>query len=304
MLVKRLRRVLVLVMCAICALLTNAPVASANPPPPETFAFYRWWEHWDQPVLHGVATRTWLWGSGLGHIGSEPYNGGMRGVEYYDKGRMEINDAQADPNLQTPDENLWYVTSGLLATELITGNVQTGDATFEQRDPARIPVAGDPDSVSTPTYATFRPLLGAAQLPTGSIITQTLDAQGAVGADERFAGEGVVALDVGAPTGHSVASVFWDFMTSSGPVYYRLNPDTFQWEYVTKPLFANPFYATGYPLTEAYWTQAQVAGTVVDVLAQCFERRCLTYTPGNDAAWRVEFGNIGQHYYRWRYAEQ
>jgi hypothetical protein len=44
-----------------------------------------------------------------------------------------------------------------------------------------------------------------------------------------------------------------------------------------------------------------VAGTVQEVLLQCFERRCLTYTPGNDAGWQVEAGNVGQHYYYWRY---
>jgi hypothetical protein len=37
---------------------------------------------------------------------------------------------------------------------------------------------------------------------------------------------------------------------------------------------------------------------------QCFERRCLTYTPGNDPAWQVEAGNVGQHYYAWRYGPQ
>jgi hypothetical protein len=34
---------------------------------------------------------------------------------------------------------------------------------------------------------------------------------------------------------------------------------------------------------------------------QLFERRVLTYTPTNPAAYQVEFGNIGQHYHRWRY---
>jgi DNA-binding beta-propeller fold protein YncE len=36
---------------------------------------------------------------------------------------------------------------------------------------------------------------------------------------------------------------------------------------------------------------------------QCFERRCLTYTPDNSAGWQVEAGNVGQHYYAWRYAD-
>jgi hypothetical protein len=37
------------------------------------------------------------------------------------------------------------------------------------------------------------------------------------------------------------------------------------------------------------------------VLVQCFERRCLTFTPDNSPESQVEAGNIGQHYYLWRY---
>ncbi|HUG14673.1 MAG TPA: ScyD/ScyE family protein, partial [Thermomicrobiales bacterium] len=62
---------------------------------------------------------------------------------------------------------------------------------------------------------------------------------------------------------------------------------------------AQPFYAVGYPITEAYWAEVRVGGTTKWVLIQCFERRCLTYTPDNSAGWQVEAGNVGQHYYRW-----
>ncbi|MEZ4570080.1 MAG: clostripain-related cysteine peptidase [Thermomicrobiales bacterium] len=54
-------------------------------------------------------------------------------------------------------------------------------------------------------------------------------------------------------------------------------------------------------MTEAYWATVEVAGTPKDVLSQCFERRCLTYTPDNDPGWQVEAGNVGLHYYDWRY---
>ncbi|MEZ4570631.1 MAG: hypothetical protein R2849_09955 [Thermomicrobiales bacterium] len=37
---------------------------------------------------------------------------------------------------------------------------------------------------------------------------------------------------------------------------------------------------------------------------QCFERRCLTYTPDNAPGWQVEAGNVGQHYYEWRMTSQ
>ena len=93
---------------------------------------------------------------------------------------------------------------------------------------------------------------------------------------------------------HRVASVFWEFMNEEGVVWEDE-------EFIDDLLFPNPYYATGYPITEAYWAEVLVAGVPMDVLVQCFERRCLTYTPGNPEGWKVEAGNVGQHYYRWRY---
>lgn len=45
----------------------------------------------------------------------------------------------------------------------------------------------------------------------------------------------------------------------------------------------------------------RVSGELRWVLVQAFERRILTYTPDNDPSWRVEMGNVGRHYYEWRY---
>ena len=45
----------------------------------------------------------------------------------------------------------------------------------------------------------------------------------------------------------------------------------------------------------------RVAGVQQRVLTQPFERRVLTYTPANAPEWRVEMGNVGRHYYAWRY---
>jgi hypothetical protein len=36
---------------------------------------------------------------------------------------------------------------------------------------------------------------------------------------------------------------------------------------------------------------------------QAFERRVLTYNPDNSDGWKVEAGNVGQHYYQWRYGQ-
>jgi hypothetical protein len=57
----------------------------------------------------------------------------------------------------------------------------------------------------------------------------------------------------------------------------------------------------GLPLMEPVWVQAIVDKKAKDVLLQCFERRCLTYTPDNAPEWRVEMGNVGRHYFDWRY---
>jgi hypothetical protein len=64
----------------------------------------------------------------------------------------------------------------------------------------------------------------------------------------------------------------------------------------------DPLFVAGYPITEPYWIRVHLGGEHVQmVLFQAFERRILTYTPSNPVNWRVEMGNVGQHYMRWRY---
>ncbi|MCX2728525.1 thermonuclease family protein (plasmid) [Thermomicrobium sp. 4228-Ro] len=252
------------------------------------------WARSDLPVAAGRVSRTWMWGP-------EPFTtplreayadapGGTRLVQYFDKSRMEITDPAADRS------SPWYVTNGLLAKELVTGQLQRGDATFEPQPPAQVNVAGDPDDPDGPTYASFSGLLDHAPLPVGTTITQTVDRAGNVGSDLSLGQYGVTAVYYVPETNHTVASVFWDFMNSRGQVYVG-------WRYREDALFPNPFYATGFPLTEAYWARVRVAGVQQWVLVQVFERRVLTYTPGNPEGWKVEAGNVGQHYYRWRYQQ-
>jgi hypothetical protein len=212
----------------------------------------------------------------------------QRLVQYFDKTRMEITHPDGDAS------SIWYVTNGLLAKELITGQIQTGDNSFETYAPAPVNVAGDANDPNGPTYATFNGLMSYGAIPNGWVITQTVDRAGNVGADTGLSSYNVAAIDVGAPTHHTVASVFWDFMNSSGTVYQNGN-------YASAKLFDNPFYATGYPLTEPYWTNVLVGGVQEQVLVQVFERRVLTFTPSNPDGWKVEAGNVGLHYYLWRY---
>ena len=254
-------------------------------------AFERTWARTDAPVAQGHVNRTWMWGPSA-HTAAfyEPYHdapGGTRLVQYTDKSRMENNAYRA----YAP----WDVTNGRLAYELITGRMQLGDAAYQDRHSAQIQVAGDnhPDS---PTYASFNAVRHHEPVPNGWTITQTIDRNGHVGSNSSLGQHGVTAQYYVSETNHTVASVFWNFMNSSGSVFEN-------GQYRNARLFENPFFATGYPITEAYWMHVPVAGQWRNVLAQCFERRCLTYTPGNPAGWQVEAGNIGQHYYRWRYGD-
>jgi hypothetical protein len=62
-------------------------------------------------------------------------------------------------------------------------------------------------------------------------------------------------------------------------------------------------FTLGYPISEPYWTRIKVGGVDRDVLVQPFQRRVLTYSPDNPSGWQVEMGNVGRHYYLWRYGE-
>ena len=255
--------------------------------------FERTWERTDRPVSTGEVDRTWIWGpSGFTADCTEPYfktDAGEREVQYFDKSRMEITDPSADQDSE------WFVTQGLLATEMITGEMQVGDNERIEWGPAGVHIAGDAGGGS-PSYADFAPLMDEPPLPDGSVITQTLDGDGLVGNDSEMAGYDVTAAEYVEATDHRVASVFWELMNSEGAILQDGVSSS-------GPVFPNPFYAVGLPVTEAYWTNIAVAGVQQDVLVQAFERRVLTYTPGNDPGWRVEAGNVGQHYYIWRYGE-
>ncbi|MEZ4521133.1 MAG: CHRD domain-containing protein [Thermomicrobiales bacterium] len=280
--------------------LTLAPALAQfeNEYDPGTPEFERTWNRTDKPVEDGVVSRTWIWGPGRTEVMMEEYAespGNMRQVQYFDKSRMEIT----NPNAQ--DDGLWYVTNGLLVVEMVTGKMQVGDTAFEDREPADVNIVGDPGNAFSPTYAEINSwgLRDAASDDVGDMITRTLSDDGEAMDDSAYATYNVTAAENVMVPGidHTIAGPFWDFMNSSGPVWE-------DGQIVNEMLFPNPYYATGLPITEAYWTTAPVAGTETDVLWQCFERRCLTFTPANDEGFQVEAGNVGQHYWTWRYGQE
>ncbi len=268
-------------------------VAAADPGNPD---FTRTWERPDRPVASGQVNRTWLWGpSAFTTTLSETYQdapNSSRTVQYFDKSRMEITHPSSNRS------NDWFVTNGLLVIELMTGNLQLGDSTFKQFDPATVNIAGDADDPTGPTYATLALVRDQSPLSDGEQIIQRLDRSGKVITDPALSHYEVTTAERVTLPGidHQVASPFWSFMNSRGLVYL-------DGEYRTDNLFSNPFYATGLPVTEAYWATVKVGGEYKDVLVQAFERRVLTYAPGNSAGWQVEAGNVGQHYYQWRYQQ-
>src|SRR5439155_485362 len=120
--------------------------------------------------------------------------------------------------------NPFYVTNGLLTVELISGRMQTGDDTFEDRKPANVNVAGDFDDPNAPTYASF---VGKANAggdhpdpsKLGQKVTATLARDGTVGNDPSKASitntQVVYFDDV---TKHNIPKAMWDFLNLQGDV--------------------------------------------------------------------------------------
>jgi hypothetical protein len=237
---------------------------------------------------------SWVWGPFAWAERYEPYKegpGGVRYVRYYDKARMELSQPDADPAAP------WYVTNGLLVVEMVNGKVQEGDdpsravcplGRAASGCPAYVPVAGDANINTNnfaPTYGEFAALLPAApsrvSARVGTTFTQGEDFDPFVlGERAELASPATTIASHDAATGHNIPQVFWDYM----------NRQPADW-----------LFAFGHPISEPVWVRVKIGGVEQWVLAQLFERRALTYTPANDPAWQVEMGNVGQHYFAWRY---
>lgn len=260
-------------------------------------AFQRTWERTDSLVANGKVKRSWFWGPTSGFATMEEYDqgpGGKHLVQYFDKSRMEINNPNGNKN------NPFYVTNGLLARELIFGLVQVGDNRYVERYPANIPLASDLDDSDAPTYATFRSDVACCAEPdwTGEKVDSIIRKNGSKDTDyegKLFLAYHVVFGYFEKAVKRNIPNVFWDFLNSTGPI----NVDGME---QTTRLSDPYFYAAGYPISRAYWSKVKIAGKEnTDVLIQVFERRVLTYVPSLPEGFKVQVGNIGQHYYSWRY---
>lgn len=256
------------------------PTAQSAPPTPlpqsVDYAARTFQKQWH--AGEGIAPN--LWGPSLVAPKLEAYrdpSGDDRLVQYFDKGRME---------LANPKDGM--VTNGLLATELITGQIQIGNDAFQSHDPAAIPIAGDPDSPG-PTYATLNGraanLLAPASSHIGMTVSATVSAAGDVSettptssADVRKVATADTTVSIyDSVTQHNVPAAFAAYRAKTGLV------------------------VIGYAKSEPFVATFKIAGVQQQVVVQVFERRVLTYNAANGDAFKVEMGNIGQHYYRWRY---
>ncbi len=182
---------------------------------------------------------------------------GKRFVQYFDKGRMELTNGQ--------------VTSGLLAKEMVTGQVQVGDSAFIPLTPADIPVAGDPAGQG----ATFLDVYGAraevlAEVPpaTGGKVHIFLYNHKSTTYDDHR----LLTTGYDDATKHNIYVRFVDYRNKAG------------------------LSTIGYAISEPFFTLADVGGEQTLVLVQIFERRTLTDTRNG----AVEMGNVGRQYFAWR----
>lgn len=260
---------------------------------PAEFAFPEFasvWQRSDGPVAAGQVSRSWLWGPAPGSTVEEQFaeaQAGNRTVQYYDKARMELNEVEKD------QASPWRVTTGLLVNEMVTGRIQVGAARFEDLEPANIFVAGDVNVRTNPTYADFAPAIDSkAPNRTGRTIDDTMPRW-----DPSLVRSPQTYATYIPETGHNIAGVFWNYLNQQGQV------STSDGKLRSERLF-DWVYLMGYPISEPYWAKLTVDGKNYAALVQLFQRRTLTYIAEMPAGWQVQMGNVGQHYYEWRYGAQ
>jgi hypothetical protein len=255
---------MVLMVLTLVLLLTGTlDVAAAE------FADPRFQAQWVQ----GESLVTNFWGPSATAPVQEPYAespDGKRLTQYFDKGRMELTH---------PDDGV--VTTGLLAKELITGDIQVGDNAWTHAEPPAIPLAGDANSPG-PTYASFRgpgaPLLAPAPQRVGAPINAVFGGDGPpTFADVPPESGGLPIGTYDSQTQHNVLMPFAQFRNHVG------------------------LTALGYAISEPFIAPFTIGGARTFVAVQLFERRVLTYTYDNPDPYKTEFSNIGRHYYAWRY---
>ncbi|CAN5563808.1 hypothetical protein BH24CHL1_BH24CHL1_16930 [soil metagenome] len=251
----------------------------------------------DKPVEDEQTSRTWFWGPEPISEGIlESYvesPGGERLVQYMDKAQLELT--QPD----TSSDDAWFVSTGLLTRELISGSIQTGDSSYEEHEPSETAMAGDASN-TWPTYAGFARVIDQMYVDdTGNAATNALLPGGVTSYPEAESDPNAEIVQYitydgpDGPAGYNVPAAFWEFMNASGVVWDGT-------AFVQAEPLMDWLFVMGYPISDPFWASVQLDAKPTWVLIQAFERRVLTYTPSNPEGWQVEMGNVGRHYMEWR----
>lgn len=252
------------------------------------------WEMADGPIARNEANRAWTWGPEPISVTTEYYADsptGARTMVYFDKGRLDVLNPERAPT------DPWYTAGGLLVSEMLAGQVQLGANTFAERATPEIPVAGDINQGNAVTYAVLARYASASPnqaQPSAGVLSAADEGVVEPAVDKpvttKLNADGTLALNAASDpaavigeydpvTRHNIVEPFLD--------WGRAQPQT-------------TLYLLGHPLSEPYWIETAVGGTPKLMLIQAFERRILTYVPGNDPGWQVESANVGLHYRAWR----
>jgi hypothetical protein len=219
-----------------------------------------------------------LWGEAPLISIVEPYTGApgnRRLVQYFDRGRMELDVVSG------------AVTQGQLVRELTSGTVQIGDDSFAQESPAEIPIMATSSNEGVdagPTYADFaaiarEPALDRTTSPAGVVADWLLPGGEILSSAPPAAASAALYVE---QTGHNIPDV------------------TVGW-FASEPFGAlNWQEALGLPVSESYWIQADGQ----ERLVQLYERRVVVFTPAAAVGEQFTLTNTGRHYYRWRYGEE
>jgi len=170
-------------------------------------------------------------------------------VQYFDKGRMERYDGVTN---MTGTK----VTNGLLATELISGQIQIADDQYlPKTTPPAISIAGDTDNPG-PTYATLagkaNNLLAPAESTPGVRIATGITADGEATSGVLPASPGTQIGGYDSLTKHNLPEAFVQYRGKVG------------------------LATIGYAKSEPFAATVKVAGKQQDVIIQVFEQRVLT----------------------------
>jgi hypothetical protein len=213
------------------------------------------------------------WGQAITGGLIEPYTsaaGGIRLVQYYDKGRLEMASGE--------------VTNTALVLDMYRGRIEIGHFQYDKRPPPAVPIAGDTDGPNL-TYATLAAVL--PETPEGS------PKQMGMSVTTRVSPSGIVSVGPPAPATGPESTSDYDFSHNVLQAFA---------DYRRQFTGQGASSKVGFPITEPFRTLVTTGGTAHDVIMQAFWQRVLIYDPNGPDGAKVTAANTGQAYYAWRYA--